>query len=90
MGVSTCVKALWLAALYHAVVDAHPMADAAMTQELQDRATSYTWSYWNDNQGERVSYHNGAGGEYDVTWHATNGTGGDFLVGKGWNPGGNM
>ncbi|KAA8627448.1 Endo-14-beta-xylanase [Pyrenophora tritici-repentis] len=40
------------------------------------------YSWWTDG-GSRVTYTNGAGGSYSVQW----GSGGNFVGGKGWNPG---
>jgi len=40
------------------------------------------YSWWTDG-GSRVTYTNGAGGSYSVNW----GSGGNFVGGKGWNPG---
>jgi endo-1,4-beta-xylanase len=45
-------------------------------------SNGYYYSFWTDG-GAAVTYTNGAGGEYSVTW----GTGGNFVGGKGWNPG---
>ncbi len=42
-------------------------------------------SYWTDG-GEKVEYKNMKGGQYSVTW---SGSKGNFVAGKGWNPGGN-
>ncbi|KAF7373630.1 Endo-1,4-beta-xylanase [Mycena sanguinolenta] len=42
----------------------------------------FYYSFWTDG-GATVTYTNGAAGEYSVTW----GTGGNFVGGKGWNPG---
>lgn len=42
----------------------------------------YYYSFWTDG-GAAVTYTNKAGGEYSVTW----GNGGNFVGGKGWNPG---
>jgi hypothetical protein len=42
----------------------------------------YFYSFWTDG-GSQVTYTNGAGGSYSVTWQ----TGGNFVGGKGWNPG---
>jgi endo-1,4-beta-xylanase len=42
----------------------------------------YYYSWWSDG-GSRVTYTNGAGGSYSVNWQ----TGGNFVGGKGWNPG---
>lgn len=43
----------------------------------------YYWSNWSDG-GEQVSCKNGAGATYTATWK---GTKGNFVCGKGWNPG---
>jgi endo-1,4-beta-xylanase len=66
---------------------AAPAADPA---ELEPRLSprgegthnGYFYSFWTDG-GSQVTYTNGAGGSYSVTWQ----TGGNFVGGKGWNPG---
>jgi endo-1,4-beta-xylanase len=40
------------------------------------------YSFWTDG-ASKVTYTNGAAGAYSVSW----GTGGNFVGGKGWNPG---
>lgn len=42
----------------------------------------YYYSFWTDG-GAAVTYTNGAGGEYSVTWSGN----GNFVGGKGWMPG---
>lgn len=44
----------------------------------------YYYSWWTDG-GSDVTYTNGPGGQYSVNW---GGGGGNFVGGKGWNPGG--
>jgi endo-1,4-beta-xylanase len=58
----------------------------AEADKLLDRGTdaSYYSSFWNDGTA-KVTYTNGANGEYSVTW---TGNKGNFVSGKGWNPGG--
>lgn len=43
----------------------------------------YYYSFWTDG-GAQVTYTNGAAGQYSVTWSGN----GNFVGGKGWNPGG--
>ena len=43
----------------------------------------YYYSFWTDGGGA-VSYTNKAAGEYSITWSGS----GNFVGGKGWNPGG--
>jgi endo-1,4-beta-xylanase len=43
----------------------------------------FYYSFWTDGSGD-VTYTNKAGGEYSVTW---SGNAGNFVGGKGWNPG---
>ncbi|KAJ4412449.1 NAD(P)H-dependent D-xylose reductase (XR) [Gnomoniopsis sp. IMI 355080] len=43
----------------------------------------YFYSWWTDGASP-VTYTNGAGGSYSVNWQS----GGNFVGGKGWNPGG--
>ncbi|KAF3067215.1 Endo-1,4-beta-xylanase A [Daldinia childiae] len=42
----------------------------------------FFYSFWTDGAGQ-VTYNNGPGGSYDVTWSNV----GNFVAGKGWNPG---
>ncbi|KAF7980057.1 hypothetical protein HWV62_39832 [Athelia sp. TMB] len=45
-------------------------------------SNGYYYSFWTDG-GADVTYTNGPGGEYSVTWSGS----GNFVGGKGWNPG---
>ncbi|KAK3945756.1 concanavalin A-like lectin/glucanase domain-containing protein [Diplogelasinospora grovesii] len=47
-------------------------------------AASYYWSSWNDGTA-KISTTNGPEGKFGVKW---SGNKGNFVVGKGWNPGG--
>lgn len=42
----------------------------------------YFYSWWSDGGG-RATYTNGPGGQYSVSWSNV----GNFVGGKGWNPG---
>jgi endo-1,4-beta-xylanase len=42
----------------------------------------FYYSFWTDG-GAAITYTNKNAGEYSVTW----GNGGNFVAGKGWNPG---
>jgi endo-1,4-beta-xylanase len=42
----------------------------------------YYYSFWTDGGGS-ISYTNGAAGQYNVTWSGN----GNWVAGKGWNPG---
>lgn len=43
----------------------------------------FYYSFWTDGAAA-VTYTNGAAGQYSVTWSGSNG---NFVAGKGWNPG---
>ena len=48
-------------------------------------AANYFWSNWSDGK-PKLTVKNGAEGKFDVTW---SGDKGNFVIGKGWNPGSN-
>jgi len=54
----------------------------AGTASSTGTSNGFYYSFWTDG-GATVTYTNEAAGEYSVTW----GTGGNFVGGKGWNPG---
>lgn len=60
----------------------------ASPQPFDKRQNTYNsiqnWS----NDYAKVDFNNLAGGEFNVTWD--NGAGGNFVVGKGFRPGGDM
>jgi endo-1,4-beta-xylanase len=58
----------------------------ALPSEILDRETdaSFYSSTWGDGTA-KYTYTNGANGQYGVVW---SGNKGNFVVGKGYNPGG--
>jgi endo-1,4-beta-xylanase len=63
----------------------NPAIQARQTLTSSSTGTNggYYYSFWTDGSGD-VTYTNDAGGEYSVTW---SGNAGNFVAGKGWNPG---
>lgn len=60
------------------------LAGSGENRDLRNAAENYYSSSWSDGTA-KMSYKNGAGGLYSVTW---TGNKGNFVVGKGWSPGG--
>lgn len=58
------------------------LAKRAITNSETGTNNGYYYSFWTDNGGD-VSYTNGNGGQYSVEWNNS----GNFVAGKGWNPG---
>jgi endo-1,4-beta-xylanase len=54
----------------------------ARTSSSTGTHNGYYYSFWTDNANS-VTYTNGEGSRFDVTWNG----GGNFVGGKGWNPG---
>ncbi len=52
------------------------------TQSATGTHDGYYFSFWTDG-GPNVRYTNEAGGQYSVTWSGN----GNWVGGKGWNPG---
>jgi len=83
------ISLLPLLGLVGAGVHANPISDTDHNLEARQAITSsqtgtnggYYYSFYNG--GANVDYYNDAAGEYSVTWDG----GGDFVAGKGWNPG---
>ncbi|KAF1917477.1 xylanase [Ampelomyces quisqualis] len=63
--------------------DAAAALDTRATPAGTGTNNGFFYSFWTDNKGS-VTYNNGAAGKYDVTWSNV----GNFVAGKGWNPGG--
>ena len=87
----TFLTSVLLACSAAAGVLAYPPGHVNVTQMLEGRAgtpsstgsnNGFYYSFWTDG-GADVTYTNGAAGEYSVTWSGN----GNFVGGKGWNPG---
>jgi len=59
------------------------MARQSLTSSQTGTNNGYYFSFWTDGGGA-VTYTNGAGGSYSVTWSGGNG---NWVGGKGWKPG---
>lgn len=58
------------------------LAERAGTPSSTGTHDGFYYSWWTDG-GSDVTYTNGPGGQYTVRWSS----GGNFVGGKGWNPG---
>ncbi len=54
----------------------------ALTSSATGTHNGYYFSFWTDG-GPNVRYTNEAGGQYSVSWSGN----GNWVGGKGWNPG---
>ncbi|KAK6952103.1 hypothetical protein Daesc_006634 [Daldinia eschscholtzii] len=66
------------------ITDSELLEKRQSTPSATGRHNGYYFSWWTDG-GSQVTYTNEAGGRYSVKW---GGGGGNFVGGKGWNPGG--
>jgi endo-1,4-beta-xylanase len=71
-----------------AAVLANPISPLPLLTERGTPAGTGThngffYSFWTDGKGS-ITYNNEAAGKYSVTWNNV----GNFVAGKGWNPGG--
>jgi len=57
--------------------------DKRLTTSSTGTNNGYYYSFWTDGSGD-VTYTNGPAGKYSVAW---SGNAGNFVGGKGWNPG---
>ncbi|KIO27342.1 hypothetical protein M407DRAFT_23383 [Tulasnella calospora MUT 4182] len=57
------------------------VARQSITSSQTGTNNGYYFDFWMDGTGQ-VTYTNGPGGQYNVTWY-----GGNWVGGKGWNPG---
>jgi endo-1,4-beta-xylanase len=57
--------------------------DTRSTPSSTGTNNGFYYSFWTDGAGD-VTYTNGAGGSYTVSWSGGNG---NWVGGKGWNPG---
>ncbi|KKA30007.1 hypothetical protein TD95_004395 [Thielaviopsis punctulata] len=64
--------------------DSGELVERGMTTSSTGMNGGYYYSFWTDG-GTDVTYNNGAGGSYSVSW--TKGRGGNFVAGKGWSTG---
>ncbi|KAL1868421.1 hypothetical protein VTK73DRAFT_3687 [Phialemonium thermophilum] len=91
VGLATLVPGLVAALAGSAHAVALPDIPSLHSKILEGRSTpqgtgtnnGFFYSFWTDGQGQ-VTYNNDEGGTYDVTWNNV----GNFVAGKGWNPGG--
>ncbi|KAI1497276.1 xylanase [Biscogniauxia marginata] len=61
---------------------ASPLELYKRTEPGTGENNGFFYSFWTDGAGS-VTYNNGPAGSYDVTWSNV----GNFVAGKGWNPG---
>lgn len=66
-----------------AFCSAEEVQKRSLTSSSTGTNNGYYYSFWTDGTAD-ATYTNGDGGEYSVTW---TGDVGNFVGGKGWNPG---
>lgn len=54
------------------------------TAAASGSSNGFYYTFWTDNPSDDITYLNGADGSYTLSW---NNVSGNFLGGKGWNPG---
>lgn len=71
-----------LSALASPTLSTSKLNSRAGTPSSTGTHNGFYYSFWTDG-GADVTYTNGDAGSYSVVWK----TGGNFVGGKGWNPG---
>ncbi|CAG8982217.1 hypothetical protein HYALB_00003654 [Hymenoscyphus albidus] len=72
-----------VAAVGVAAAPSEVLVERAGTPSSTGTNNGFYYSFWTDGAGD-VTYTNGAAGAYTVKWSGNNG---NFVGGKGWNPG---
>lgn len=77
-----CAAAIGASALPGNSTSLHELLQRGGTPSSTGTHNGFYYSFWTDGGGD-VTYTNGAAGSYSVKWSNV----GNFVGGKGWNPG---